>query len=97
VNGTLTVNGMSFVYNVLPSGNVIIASTADVSASLTLNNCSFSVNLSTAVVPLSIINHGGGSITVSFCSFESISLNAQPLISYNGFFFFSLYIIIFFI
>jgi hypothetical protein len=42
------------------------------------------VNGTSAVVPLSVINHLGGRILISESTFTSISLGAQPLISYSG-------------
>jgi hypothetical protein len=87
VNGVLTMTQISFVYNVLPYGNVNIINTVDVSAIVTLNNCTFSVNGTTAVVPLSIINHGGGKIHVLQCVFTGFFLSTQPLFLYYGFFY----------
>jgi hypothetical protein len=84
VNGTLTLNGMSLVYNVLSSGNIIIINTVDVSADVRVINCTFSVNGTSAVVPQPVINHGGGKISISQTVFENISLSSQALISYNG-------------
>lgn len=88
VNGALTITRMNFVYNVIPYNNVNIINTVDVSASVTINNCTFSVNGSSAVVPLSIINHAGGRIYVFQCIFTDFSLSTQSLFLYYGFYFF---------
>jgi hypothetical protein len=83
-NGSLTLTRLIFVYNVLASGNFVLISTVEASASVTLNACSFLVNGTSAVVPESVISHGGGSIFITSTLFEDISLGAQPLISFNG-------------
>jgi hypothetical protein len=83
-NGSFSASRKNFVYNVVPSLNVILISSVGINAVITLNNCSFSVNGSSAVVPRTIINHVGGSITISLTTFQNIALNGRALITYYG-------------
>jgi hypothetical protein len=86
VNATFSVTNISFVYNVIASGNVRLISTSDISSRVTISDCAFSVNGSGAVVPQSFIVHYGGYITIQRSSFRNISLSSQALISFLGLF-----------
>jgi hypothetical protein len=77
---------MSFVYNVLASGNIRLISTSAVTSNVTITSCTFSVNGSAAVVPVSFIGHYGGYITIQQSSFTGVSLSGQTLISFLGLF-----------
>jgi hypothetical protein len=81
---------MSFVSNVLSSGNVGVINTVDISANLTVDNCTFSVNGTSAVVPQSIISHLGGKISITQSTFNNISLGVQALLTFYGFCYFNL-------
>jgi hypothetical protein len=94
VNSSLTVNRMSLVYNVLSSGNVALIQTMEISANITLNNCTFTVNGTSAVVPQSLINHSGGRIYITQSSFNDIALSSQSLITFAGMFYLFIFIII---
>jgi hypothetical protein len=83
-DGFFAVTNMSFVYNVLSSGNVRIISTSNVSANVKITECVFTVNGSGAVVPQSFIAHYGGVIVIQKSSFTGITLSARPLISFLG-------------
>jgi hypothetical protein len=83
-DGLFMASNMSFVYNVLSSGNIRIISTSAVSASVTITDCVFTVNGSGAVIPQSLSAHFGGIIVVQQSSFAGVSLSALPLISFLG-------------
>jgi hypothetical protein len=91
-DGLFTVSNMSFVYNVLYSGNIRIISTSTFSSSVTIKECVFTVNGSGAVVPQSFIMHYGGVITIQESSFTGVPLSAQPLISFLGSFSFVVFL-----
>jgi hypothetical protein len=84
LSGTFSVDSVSFVYNVLASNNVGIIYTSSVSSNVTVSNCSFSVNSSSAVVPQSLIGHVGGRITIIQSTFTNIALSVQTLIYFTG-------------
>jgi hypothetical protein len=94
-DGTLLVSKMSFVYIVVPSGNVRLVSTSAATSDVSIANCTFSVNGTWAVVPQTFIYHSGGRIVIQDSSFTGVSLSAQPLISFVGFLFY-LFIYFFF-
>jgi hypothetical protein len=99
-NGTFSTNSISFVYNVLPSGNLRLFTTGAINSLLTITNCTFTVNGTSAVVPLSVISHSGGRIFIMETTFSGFSLNGQTLIAYSGFhfsFYFILFYFIFFL
>jgi hypothetical protein len=83
-NSSVTFHRITFTYNVMASGNVVLLSSADVNAVLIVNNCTFSVNGSSAVVPQSFINHLGDEIYLTLCTFENVALSYQALIVCAG-------------
>jgi hypothetical protein len=88
ISGALTLERMSIMYNVIFSGNVALLYTAEITASINVVNCTFSVNGTSAVVPKSLFVHRGGKIYVSESVFTGIPLSEQALVSYSGFSFF---------
>jgi hypothetical protein len=85
-NASFSVTNMSFVYNVLASGNIRLISTSAITSNVTITSCTFSVNGSAAVVPMSFIGHYGGNVAIRQSSFTGVSLSAQPLITFLGLF-----------
>jgi hypothetical protein len=85
-DASFSATSLSFVYNVLASGNIRLISTASITSNVTITNCTFSVNGSGAVVPVSFIGHYGGCITIQQSSFTDLPLSAQALISFLGLF-----------
>jgi hypothetical protein len=84
IDGSLSVSNMSFVYNVLSSGNIRIISTSAVSSNVTITDCVFTVNGSGKMVPQSLITHHGGVMMIQRSSFAGISLSVRSLISFLG-------------
>jgi hypothetical protein len=97
VTASFSATNISFVYNVLASGNIRLISTSAITSNVMITNCTFSVNGSAAVVPMSFIGHYGGIIEIRQSSFTGVSLSAQPLITFLGLFAFQALIFFFFI
>jgi hypothetical protein len=96
-NSSFSATNMSFVYNVLASGNIRLISTSAITSNVTIISCAFSVNGSAAVVPMSFIAHYGGYISILQSSFTGVSLSAQALISFLGFFAFQILFFFYFL
>jgi hypothetical protein len=85
-NANVTISSFNIIYNILNSNNIYLFITAATSSNLTITGCVFTMNVSD-VIPVSLIQHNGGNVSIIGSSFTNFYILNFALITLTGFIF----------